>query len=86
MNKRVLYPQESGVLAVITPVDEQLTVEDIAKKDVPAGVPYLIVDESAVPADRIFREAWEADFTNPDGYGLGHDVWLAQKENNEVSE
>lgn len=86
MNKRILYTQENGVLAVITPVDDNLTIEDIAKKDVPAGTPYLIVDESVIPTDRLFREAWEADFAIPDGYGLGHDAWLSQKETIEVSE
>jgi ribosomal protein S12 len=36
-----------------------LTIEEIAVKDVPAGVPYKIVDVSDIPEDRTFRDAWE---------------------------
>ena len=45
------------------------TMHLIAKKDVPAGVPYKIIDATDVPSDRTFREAWEADFTEFDGVG-----------------
>jgi hypothetical protein len=31
----------------------------VAKKDVPAGVEYKIVDVTEVPSDRTFRDAWE---------------------------
>jgi hypothetical protein len=31
----------------------------IAAKDVPAGVPFEIVDTSEIPADRTFRNAWK---------------------------
>ena len=82
MNQRVIYPQPNGVVAVIIPTEEFLasyTVEDLAAKDVPAGVPYKIIDAADVPTDRTFRNAWEADFTAPDGHGLGHDAWVAQK-------
>lgn len=82
MNQRVIYPQPNGVVAVIIPTEEFLasyTVEDLAAKDVPAGVPYKIIDAADVPTDRTFRNAWEADFSAPDGHGLGHDAWAAQK-------
>jgi len=82
MNQRVIYPQPNGVVAVIIPTEEFLasyTVEDLAAKDVPAGVPYKIIDAADVPTDRTFRNAWEADFSAPDGHGLGHDAWVAQK-------
>lgn len=67
MNQRIIYPQETGI-AVIHPTGE-LSVEETAQKDVPTGVPYLIIDSSELPADREFRDAWQADFSNPDGYG-----------------
>lgn len=65
--KKIIYPNETGI-AVITPTGE-LSLEETALKDVPTGVPYLIIDSSQLPADREFRDAWEADFSNPDGHG-----------------
>ena len=58
MNKRIIYPTDDGV-AVIVPADCGLTIEEIAAKDVPAGVSYKIVDVADIPEDRIFRNAWE---------------------------
>lgn len=70
MLKRIIYPNGSGGVAVIIPAPEcGLTIEQIALKDVPTGTPYKIIDTSDVPVDRTFREAWEADFTTPDGMG-----------------
>jgi hypothetical protein len=34
-------------------------IEWIAKKDVPDGKPYKIINISDIPADRTFRNAWE---------------------------
>jgi len=36
-----------------------LTVEQIAQKDVDPNVPYKIVEDSEVPTDRTFRDAWK---------------------------
>jgi len=57
MNKRIIYPSDDGV-AVIVPADCGLTIEEIAAKDVPAGVSYKIVDVADIPEDRTFRNAW----------------------------
>lgn len=77
MAKVIIYPQKNGPIAIITPIlDSGLTVEQIAKKDVPDGVPYLIIDESEVPSDFSFRDAWEADFSNPHGRGMGNERWF----------
>lgn len=35
-------------------------VQRIARKDVPTGLTYEIIDESAIPKDRTFRNAWKA--------------------------
>ena len=68
MNQKIIYPQETGI-AVITPTGE-LSVEATALKDVPTGVKYKIIDESDLPSDRDFRNAWEYDFsTDFDGVG-----------------
>ena len=60
MNKRILYPLDGGGVAIIIPSSNcGLTIEEIAKKDVPAGKPYKIVNVSEIPSDRTFRDAWE---------------------------
>lgn len=60
MNQRIIYPTEDGGVAIIIPTSEsQLTIEQIAAKDVPSGKPYKIVDVSNIPEDRTFRDAWE---------------------------
>ena len=60
MNKRIIYPNDDGVVAIIIPaIDSGLTIEEIAEKDVPSGKPYKIIDVSEVPTDRTFRDAWE---------------------------
>ena len=66
--KKIIFPQETGI-AVIHPTGE-LSVQETAKKDVPSGVKYKIIDASDLPADRDFRNAWEYDFTDSyDGVG-----------------
>ena len=68
MNKRIIYPNETGI-AVITPTGD-LSVEETALKDVPSGIKYKIIDVSDLPPDRDFRNAWEYDFsTDFDGVG-----------------
>jgi hypothetical protein len=59
MNSRIIYPTDYGVAVVIPAPDSGLTIEEIAAKDVPAGVPYKIVDMSDIPTDHTFRSAWE---------------------------
>ena len=70
-NTRIIYKQENGTIAVISPSAQSgLTVEQIAKKDVPSGLPYKIIDLSDLPSDRTFRNAWEiedAHLTDGDG-------------------
>jgi hypothetical protein len=59
-NPRIIYPTPEGGVAIIIPApDCGLTIEQIAAKDVPAGVPFRIVDASDIPSDRTFRNAWE---------------------------
>ena len=70
MEKRIIYQNDTGGVAVLTPADCGLTIEQIAAKDVPTGKPYKIVDVSDVPTDRQWRNEWavdEADLT--DGVG-----------------
>ncbi len=59
MNKRIIYPNDDGGVAIIIPADCGLTIEEIAAKDVPQGKPFKIVDVADIPTDRTFRNAWE---------------------------
>jgi len=61
MDKRIIYKNTDGSIAIIVPADCGLTVDQIAKKDVPTGKSYKIVDISEVPSDREFRNAWTID-------------------------
>lgn len=62
--------------------DAYLSDHDYAVKVVPQGVQFLIVDlatffpldgsdnEAGEPNyDKTYRDAWEADFSSPDGFG-----------------
>lgn len=82
MNQRIIYQTDDGGVAVIIPAPEAIElygIDAIAQKDVPDGIPYLIVQESDIPTDRTFRDAWEADFSNPHGYGIGAEAWSAEQ-------
>jgi hypothetical protein len=52
--KRIIYQNETGGVSVIIPTESV----ELALKDVPEGVPYEIVDETDIPEDRYFRNAW----------------------------
>jgi hypothetical protein len=70
VNQRIIYQNDAGGVAIITPGDCGLTIQEIAAKDVPTGKPYKIVDASEIPTNRQWRNEWtvdEADLT--DGVG-----------------
>lgn len=72
--KRIIFKNQDNSIGVITPTDQALsfaTIEQIAEKDVPHGLPYWIVEDSIIPESRTFRSAWEIDesFGEPDGFG-----------------
>ena len=84
---RILYKHSAdGVVSVIVPAPKILleinpdtgqlwTVEDIAKKDVPTGYKYKIVEDSEIPTDSSFRDAWIVDETAlTDGVGADYGV------------
>ena len=70
MNQRIIYKNTDGTVSVIIPANCGLTIEQIAAKDVPTGLPYKIVDVSDIPADRSTRHLWEVDEADlTDGVG-----------------
>ena len=61
---KIIYKNNDGGIAIIQPTVEALsimTVEEIALKDVPTGVAFAIVEDSDIPTDRTFRNAWTID-------------------------
>jgi hypothetical protein len=80
MDAIIITPNNAGGVGFIYPAKEcGLTIEEIARKDVPAGKPYLILKADLVPTDHTFFNAFEADFSNPDGYGIGPEAWFAEQ-------
>lgn len=73
MNQRIVYNNPDGSVSIIIPTGE-MPIEEVAKKDVPAGVAYKIVNAEDIPTDRTFRNAWEFEMTNPDGVGADYGV------------
>tara|TARA_Y100001938_G_C7898820_1_gene333555 strand:+ start:459 stop:686 length:228 start_codon:yes stop_codon:yes gene_type:complete len=74
MTKKIIYKRADGGVSVITPTDEGLEklggIENLAKRDVPTGLKYKIVDKSEISSDRTFRDAWEIDESElTDGVG-----------------
>jgi len=65
--KVILFPQDSGCVAIMAPTGA-LDPMATALKDVPAGVPFIIVDASDIPQG-VPQEALVVDFSEPDGYG-----------------
>lgn len=59
--KVILFPNDGGVSVMTPNLECGLTVEQIALKDVPAGVAFIIVDADAIPET--------PDFSNPAGFG-----------------
>jgi hypothetical protein len=82
---RIIYPNAEGGIALITPTGV-LAIEEVARKDVPSGVPYRFVNSSDLPEDHTFFNAWTADFSNPDGYGIGAEAWFAEQAAKETQE
>lgn len=60
----IVYKQDDGKLAVIYPSAEALAlhgIDAIARKDVPHGKPYKIIDHADLPASRTDRDRWTID-------------------------
>ena len=59
---KIIYQNDSGGVSVIIPAPTcRLSLEQISEKCVPAGKEYRIIEDHALPKDRVFRDAWEYD-------------------------
>lgn len=78
MSQAIIYQNDHGGISIALPAPEaiaQLGLEVIARKDVPAGKLYKIVDATEIPEDRTFRDAWEVDASAlTDGIGADYGV------------
>ena len=70
---KIIYLKDDNTIACLVPTPDALrtmTMEQIAKKDVPTGKAYKIIEDNELPSSREFRNAWtinEAELT--DGVG-----------------
>lgn len=87
MTKRIIYQTDSGGVALIIPaMDCGLSVEEIARKDVPINTRYAIVDADTLPTDFMFFDAWEVEHTDlNDGIGLGSQQWFIEQYQAEIA-
>ena len=81
---KIVYKHDNGMVRIVIPTPQVLTeinpatgklwtVEEIALKDVPKGYKYKIVQDSDVPTDRSFRNAWTCDDSDlTDGVGADY--------------
>jgi hypothetical protein len=80
MSQRVIYRNGEGGIAVMFPSENCLakhTIQEIAEKDVPAGLPYKIISADEIPFDFTFMGAWEVDEADlTDGVGGEHDMFI----------
>ena len=61
---KILLKNLDGSVGIMHPIlDCGLSLDEIIAKDVPQGVPYEIVEDSVIPDDREFRNAWKHDLT-----------------------
>ena len=78
--KVIIYKQDNGQVAIVYPIQEVIDLyglDAIAKKDVPSGKAYKIVDSDDLPTDLIFFNAWTVDESLlTDGVGDEHDMFL----------
>ena len=69
--KRIIYKASDETVRIIVPSDDiDMTVDEIAQKDVPTGLKYKIVNVSEISSDRTFRNAWDINESElTDGVG-----------------
>ena len=78
---------ETGILVEMFPclnatnpaTNKPFTVQEIADKDVPDGVSYSIVEDSSVPTDLSFRDAWKGVGIGTTGATVTEDITKAKE-------
>jgi hypothetical protein len=62
MNQVIAYKTPENTVSIVVPTGE-LSIDEVASKDVPPNTPYKILNRSELPQDRAFRNAWELNDT-----------------------
>jgi len=78
---------ETGILVEMWPCLHEInpatkkpfTVQEVADKDVPDGVSYSIVEDSTVPTDLSFRDAWVGVGIGTTGATVTEDITKAKE-------
>ena len=69
MSKIIFVDKETNILQVMTMLDAEPDVASATAR-VPKGCKFKIVEDSDIPSDRTFRDAWEvAESELTDGVG-----------------
>lgn len=66
MNQVIVFEYEGGAAVMAVATDIGLTILQIGQKDVPAGLPFWIVDASTITDDYVIDPEVLGE---PDGYG-----------------
>ena len=72
---RIIFENQDKSVGILIPTQECVDlfgIEAKAKKDVPEGLPYWIVEDVHIPESRTFRNAWETDESMGEPHGYGH--------------
>jgi len=86
--KMIIYNDpETGILVETFPclneinpaTDKPFTVQEIADKDIPDGVSYSIVEDSTIPTDQSFRDAWVGVGIGTTGATITEDITKAKE-------
>ena len=51
---KIIYSNSDGTVSIITPTGDV----ELAKKDVPSGTAYEVVEDNTLPTNRDFRNSW----------------------------
>lgn len=78
--QKIIYKDNDNNLVIITPTQKglsKMTIDEIARKDVPTGLPYKIIEDTELPIEKEFRNAWTINDTElTDGVGAINDSEL----------
>jgi hypothetical protein len=83
-----IYPFDDHI-AIGRPMSVELDLIDCSLTSTPSGIPFLIIEEEKLVSlikDDDFFESFIADFTQPDGYGVGmsYETWRLYKKQNKI--
>ena len=57
MTQKIVYENSEGGVSIVHPTGE-VEITELVSRVVPPNSQYEIVDESVIPSDRFFRDAW----------------------------